>query len=121
MRGHDEIIKMRCAGKRPEIVFLYDFPILELRDWYNPGEKYSEVWETDHAKVEIEASDAIRHLDFRFLKGVRVSISSGSMERAQQLFDAAKQAGATTVAACQAYEDGPFNRIKTGWSAIYHA
>ena len=58
--------------------------------------------------------------DLRFLVGLTVSISSMNEGRAKALFEKARAAGASTVAAChhiQAIHTG----CKSGWTQIHHA
>lgn len=88
MKGQEQIIKARIAGAKPAFVFVndYDCPT----DWF----EYN-----DHATV-CTAGDNIQALDFRFLVGCKVSISSESESRAKSLFEAIKGAGAGVVAAC---------------------
>ena len=118
MRGHEPIISMRKSGKRPAIVFVNDFADPVAKDWHNPGEKYGETWPPDHATVSVDG-DAVQLLDLRFLKGLRVSISSLSEARAKALFDRCKSSGASVVAAAHTIRDGAF--VRSGWAEIYHA
>lgn len=98
MRGHEPIIQMRMAGRAPSIVFLNDHPTPEAKDWINPGEKFGQVWEPDHATVCIHG-EPLSSIDLRFLTGLRVSISADDMARAKSIFARVKLVGAKTVAA----------------------
>lgn len=118
MRGHEAIIAMRNAGKRPSIVFINDYPDVCASDWHNPGEKFGKVWAPDHATVST-ADDVIQMLDMRFLVGLRVSISSESEIRAKALFEKAKACGAVTVAAGHSLKSSS-GRVSTGWCEIFH-
>ena len=89
MLGHAQIIAMRKSGKRPEIVFLNDFPC--KTDWAEHGE---------YATVQIMSHESIESLDLRFLVGLTVSVAGNTEHRAKRLFEACKLAGASTVAAC---------------------
>lgn len=120
MLGHLPIIKMRSKGKRPIIVFVNDFPTPEAKDWHNPGAKIGQVWEPDHATVQIDEGDNIAALDMRFLTGLTVSATGRTEARTKALFDACKRAGATTVAAVHAIGLGTL-RVESGWTEIYHA
>lgn len=120
MLGHLPIIKMRSKGKRPSIVFVNDYPTPEAKDWHNPGAAYGQVWEPDHATVQIDTGDHIEALDLRFLKGLTVSATGRTEARAKALFDACKRAGAKTVAAVHAIGLGTM-RVESGWTEIYHA
>lgn len=120
MLGHLPILKMRSKGKRPSIVFINDYPTQEAKDWHNPGAKFGQVWEPDHATVQIDEGDNIASLDLRFLTGLTVSATGRTEARAKALFDACKRAGAKTVAAVHAIGLGTF-QIKDGWFEIFHA
>lgn len=87
MRGHDSIIAMRKAGRRPAVVFLNDFRC--DTDWPRFG---------DHATVDVSA-DRPEMLDLRFLVGMTVSILGADEGRAKRLMDACKAAGAVRVVA----------------------
>jgi len=107
MKGHDHIIEMRLNRKVPSIVFVNDYPC--KTDWSEFGE---------HATV-CTAKDSIRNIDFRFLNGLRVSISSPAEQRAKSLYERIKESGATTIAAChiQASEHAS---NQTGWASVWH-
>lgn len=120
MLGHAPIVKMRLAGRCPKIVFVNDFPTPESKDWHNPGSAYHEVWEPDHATVQIDSGDRIEMLDLRFLKGLTVSATGSTEARAKAIFEACKRAGATTVAAVHAIGLGtPF--VRDGWCDVYRS
>jgi hypothetical protein len=120
MIGHHPIIKMRSKGRRPSIVFINDFPTPEAMDWHNPGAAYKQVWEPDHATVQIDETDRIESLDFRFLNGMTVSATGSTEVRAKALFAACIASGAKTVAAVHAIGLGTL-RVESGWTEIYHA
>lgn len=120
MLGNLPIIKMRSKGKRPSIVFVNDYPTPEAKDWHNPGSAYGQVWEPDHATVQIDEGDNIAALDLRFLTGLTVSATGRTEARAKTLFEACKRAGAKTVAAVHAIGLGT-TRVESGWTEIYHA
>lgn len=107
MRGHEGIIAMRKAGKKPGIVFLNDYPC--STEWMNAR---------DHATVDV-SGDQPEWLDLRFLIGLRVSITGATEKRAKRLMDACKRAGAVTVAAgAPVPKDGYF--AESPWSEIWH-
>lgn len=108
MKGHAEIIKMRLRRQKPSIVFINDYPCDGELDWHKHG---------DHATVCVHG-DAINSLDFRFLVGTRVSITSFDESRAKLLFERIKAAGADTVAAGHGIHDGLYCR--TGWCEIWN-
>lgn len=106
MKGHIDIIKMRLKRKKPAIVFVNDYPC--DTGWREFG---------DHATI-CTHGDHINTLDFRFLTGVRVSISAHSESRAKALFERVKQAGASTVAACHVKTGMPWQQ--DGWTEVHH-
>lgn len=107
MRGHEHIIAMRLRGTAPKFVFVNDWPC--KTDWFEHA---------DHATV-CTHGDVVQLLDFRFLVGLRVSISATSEVRAKALLEQAKAAGARTVAACHVQpEKHPCEQ--TGWCEIFH-
>jgi len=86
MRGHEPLIAMRKAGRRPACVFLNDF--LCQTDWPQYG---------DSATVSIHG-DAPETLDLRFLVGMTVSVLATDENRARTILEACKAAGAEIVA-----------------------
>jgi len=106
MRGHDDLIRMRQAGKRPAMVFLNDYPC--ATDWL----------EHDEQVTVSTAGDAVELLDLRFLVGLQVSVSSGDERRARVLFERCKAAGATLVASCHVQSDRR-HWEQSGWSEIW--
>lgn len=105
MRGHEPILDMRRQGKRPAVVFLNDFPC--DTDWAPFG---------DHATVCV-AGDNPDLADLRFLIRLNVSICSRDEVRARGFMEAAKRAGADTVAAGAPVFDGRFWR--EGWAEVW--
>ena len=87
MRGHEKLIEIRKAGRKPKIVFINDYPC--RTDWFTTG---------DHVTICV-AGDDINSLDLRFVVGCMVSATGDTETRAKQLLEACKRAGATTVAA----------------------
>lgn len=120
MIGHLPIIKMRLNRVAPTIVFFGDFEDPAAKDWVNPGEKYGQEWPSDHATVCIKPNESISNLDLRFFNGLRVSISGSTEARAKAMYQRCIDAGAKTVAACHVIVSGPFERVSTGWSEVYH-
>lgn len=106
MRGHEKVIEARIAGKKPNIVFLNDYPC--KTNWFETGE---------HATVSTDC-DSISSLDLRFLVGLRVSISALTEQRAKALFERVKAAGAAVVAACHVQDLNPLDA--SGWVNVYH-
>ena len=105
MRGHQEIIEQRKRRLTPVFVFLNDYPC--DTNWFTNA---------DYATVCC-AGDNLASLDLSFLHGLKVSISSDSEKRARELFEACKQAGASSVAACQTMP-GPW---QTGYAEVWNA
>ncbi len=105
MRGHEKLIEMRKAGKRPAIVFLNDFPC--RTDWFETGDK--------HVTVSVDG-DNLDRVDLRFLVGLTVSASSFDESRAKAMFAACKKAGAAVVGAGHAVG---YPRIGTGWCEVW--
>ena len=109
MKGHEGIIKLRLAGKAPELVLLDDLSHPSpFTDW----EGY------DSMPVVCVHKDPIEGLDLRFLVGCKVSVTSHSEDRAKRLFNACKRAGAKTVASAHSFIDGEVS--KTGWVEVWH-
>lgn len=106
MRGQEHIIAARIGGKKPPFVFINDYPC--KTDWFE---------NSDHATV-CTHGDSLSSMDFRFLTGLKVSISANSEQRAKALFERIKDAGATTVAAChiQAQQHA---LDQSGWSSVW--
>lgn len=108
MRGHENIIRLRQAGKRPAFVFINDWPC--QTDWFETGE---------HATV-CTAGEAVEALDLRFLTGLRVSISSHQENRAKALFEACKAIGVLSVGAVHVKPElRPWEQ--DGWVQVWHA
>lgn len=105
MRGHEPILAMRRKGQRPAVVFLNDFPC--NTDWTQFG---------DHATVCV-AGDNPELADLRFLIRLDVSICSRDECRARGFMEAAKRAGAATVAASAPVFDGGYWR--EGWADVW--
>lgn len=108
MRGHNNLIAMRNAGKRPAIVFINDFPC--QTDWAD--------W-SDHATVCVHG-DQLSSLDLRFVVGMTVSVSSFDEARAKRIAEICKQAGARTVAGAHAIRIND-HQTTTGWADIWQA
>lgn len=107
MRGHENIIRMRQAGKRPSFVFVNDWPC--DTNWLETG---------DQATV-CTAGDSISTLDLRFMVGLRVSVSSHCEERAKALYEACKSAGVEVVCGVHLKpEKKPW--AQDGWVALWN-
>ena len=108
MRGHEAIIKMRQAGKRPAFVFINDYPC--ETDWDKHG---------DHATISIDGDD-IGLLDLRFLIGTKVSCMSLTEQRAKAIFEACKDAKADIVGSCHIDQSKPA-WAQSGWAKVWHS
>jgi hypothetical protein len=86
MRGHNDLIAMRVAGKVPASVTLYDMPF--DTEWAKWG---------DLPRVCVD-KDPVVDLDLRFVVGMVVHIDSHNERRAEQLFQKCIDAGAAIVA-----------------------
>lgn len=106
MRGHEKLIAMRKAGKRPAIVFLNDFDC--PTNWFETGDK--------HVTVSI-AGEPLNRVDLRFLVGLTVSATSYDESRAKDLMQACQRAGAAVVGAGHCLGDGP--QRGTGWCEVW--
>jgi hypothetical protein len=105
MKGHEGVIEMRRAGKRPLMVFINDWPCDV--DWFETG---------SHAAVCTDG-DVIGLLDFRFVVGLQVSISSESEERAKALAESCKQYA--DVVAAHHHIPGAWPNRQNGWTAVW--
>lgn len=107
MRGHEAIISMRMQGKKPGFVFLNDWDC--DTNWPEHG---------DHATVCI-ATDDPDTADLRFVKGLRVSISASTENRAKAFFEACKAMEPEVVAAVHMKAGVPAWK-QDGWLEVWH-
>jgi hypothetical protein len=92
MKGHENLIKMRLAGKKPDAIWVY------LRDYPN----WQFNWEfSSPTKPEVFISDAdnIRLLDLRFAVGLTVHIIGWDEGRIRSVLNALVAANAKRVIA----------------------
>lgn len=107
MRGHEAIIALRLKGKKPGFVFLNDWDC--ETNWTEHG---------DHATVCI-ATDDPDTADLRFLKDLRVSISSHSESRAKAFFARCIENEVEAVAAMHVKpEQKPW--AQDGWAEVWN-
>lgn len=100
MKGHDQLIAMRRAGKRPRAVYLTDaddtYTIAMAATWHmrphcHTGEAI--------AHIRIERTDLAAELPLGFLCGLECHVSSERGDsRFLRLFQAVSDAGASAVA-----------------------
>lgn len=88
MHGHEPLIAMRKAGKKPTMVFLSDFP--EKSNWHETG---------DYPEISV-FHDVPERADLRFLVNLNVTITASTKDRAKALLAACVKAGATSVSTC---------------------
>lgn len=101
MTGHQPIIAMRLAKLRPVGVHVSDVAD-EATDWNKQPNPFTKQF---HAHVAIYPSDQVKNLDLRFLVGLQTCVSGfDSMQRTQEVFEAAKKAGAKPCVGF--YDDG---------------
>ena len=118
MIGHLPIINLRKQGFSPTVIFVSD--VYDSNNWYNPGEKYGEVWEHDHATVCILPDEPLELLDLRFCVGLRVLANFGTEKRAKQVLEAFKGASAQTVVSSHCYQVEGKDFFTTGWSEVWN-
>lgn len=106
MKGHHSLIAMRTAKRHPKWVFVNDYPC--KTDWHEWGEQ---------ATVCVHG-DSLVGLDFRFLIGLHVSVSSPVLARAKSIFELVKASGAKRVAACHTQPEKRFCD-QSGWCEIF--
>lgn len=108
MKGHENIIAMRKAGKAPRCIFVNDF-----------------VCETNpditgrYDLVSLDENDVIQLQDWRFTVGLTVSCGSPSEVRAKALLDAIKAAGAAVVGSVHSYQVPGMTLHRSGWAEIW--
>jgi hypothetical protein len=92
MKGHENLIKMRLAGKKPNAIWVY------LRDYPN----WQFNWEfacPDKPEVFISPKDNLRLLDLRFAVGLTVHIIGNDEARTRDVLSALVAANAKRVIA----------------------
>lgn len=87
MRGHDDLLQMRKAGRNPGIVFINDYPC--KTQWAEWGE---------FATVCVHG-DELPSIDVRFVEGLKVSITGKTKARAKAIMGMAIEWGAVSVGA----------------------
>lgn len=96
MHGHHELIAMRRAGMKPEMVWIADYSV--ATDWAKWG---------DHPQVCV-AGDTPEIEDFRFLVGITAIVNGFDSARVDRIANAcaahAKRVIATTAAWATAHQ-----------------
>ena len=91
MRGHEQLIALRKAGKAPRTVQIFagfDHSKAWL-DWHEIGPR--------HAEVEIADDEFLSGLDLRFVVGLRVILVGGNERRVRSIHAACEAIGAKRV------------------------
>jgi hypothetical protein len=91
MRGQEQLIAMRKAGKKPRSVqiFVGHDPSEEWRDWHEVCAR--------HAEIEIADDDFLSSLDLRFVVGLAVFVFGACHRRVKAIHDACVGQGAERV------------------------
>lgn len=92
MTGHDALLTMRRAGRKPSMVFVVDgdseFDRIRSSDWQREPNLFAEK---HFAHLRVMATDIPEALDFRCVVGLRVLLMSERTEaRGRRLFNAIK-------------------------------
>ena len=88
MTGHQPLIAMRMAGKRPAYVSLWDEPGIDFA-------KHPEL--QAFPDVRITPEDVPERLDLRFVVGLPVVVTVSDNDRLKRLVLACERAGAASV------------------------
>lgn len=93
MRGHQQLVEMRRAGARPDIVFVETDPAMfaATEDWH--------VESPSRAQVRIEPADSVHRLDLRFLVGLPVWVNGTDSARVFAVAEACERHQAGRVIA----------------------
>jgi len=116
MTGHEPLLQMRRAGRKPACVWVHDDDTAATRemasDWQTFPNAFSQKY---HAHIRLNADDVPEAMDFRSLVGMQVHMSSArGSDRAKRLFEAIKAASPSMVLAVQGDEMWCFNGAKNG-------
>lgn len=103
MTGHEPLLQMRRAGRKPACVWVLDDDSAETRtlasDWQTFPNAFSQKY---HAHIRLNADDVPEAMDFRCLVGLQVHLSSSrGKARARRIFDAIAAASPDMVLAVQ--------------------
>jgi len=92
MKGHENLINMRLAGKKPQAVWFYlrDYPEFKYHwDSYSGGYAMPEVF--------VSPDDNIKLLDLRFVVGMTVHVIGWHNDRIKDICEALINAKAKVV------------------------
>lgn len=93
MRGHEQLIELRMRGKAMAVSIGTD----RDQTLYLPS--HWPALGTSHAFIAIQPDERLIDLDLRFLVGLRVHVDGCDADRVDEVYEAAKAAGATRVLA----------------------
>lgn len=90
MTGHEPLLQMRRAGKRPECAWVLDDDapdhLLVARTWHELPNEFTHKFQ---AHIHTRSTDIPETLDLRCLVGLQVHLVCGrSADRCKRLFDA---------------------------------
>lgn len=117
MFGHEKLISMRKQGFTPISIFVDDSKVCS--DWFNPGERYGEVWESESPHICILPEETLELLDLRFSVGLVVHIGASSERRAKELLAAFKE-HADTIVSCYGEQVEGKDYFEMKWSELWH-
>lgn len=90
MRGHEHIVNVRMAGKKPRGVYLWDTAVTIK----------GPAWAEDFLFMDVcTAGDAVEALDLRFVVGLPVTVFGDDAKRVRGIAAECCKAGATRVIA----------------------
>lgn len=93
MIGHEPLIRMRIARKRPKSVWVWVG--MDKGSWAARWHLYSDLWA--FPEVVIEPTDQILTLDLRFLVGLQVHLGGDDTNRLVEAHIACMKAGVSDV------------------------
>lgn len=92
MRGHEDLIRLRKAGKKPAgLVYVDDYPVLP---------KHTHWLKSGAIPSICTHGDDVGSLDLRFLVGLQVNVTGDNAKRVRSIAMACQKAGAEIVLAC---------------------
>jgi hypothetical protein len=103
MTGHEPLLRMRRAGKRPQCVMVYDddatICVQAAAQWHEQPNPYAQRF---FACIRMTREDIPETLDLRCVVGLEVHLDCQRSEsRAKRVFDALVKAGAAAVVSVQ--------------------
>ena len=90
MRGHEHVIAVRVAGRKPQGIYLWDTPVAIS----------GPQWAEDYAFMDVcTAGDPVGALDLRFVVGLPVTVFGDDTKRVREIAGACCKGGAERVIA----------------------